>query len=133
MTFTDTDEHLDDAMLESLQRLPNLRQISVSASEIQSLLDRGRFGILSKITSLTSIQCLGQLQEKKIRNTFVEKRVPAELSGIVSFITTQHDLHMYDDICTPSCILLTTICRRHMLDDFIDSEDDSQVPSEGDE
>lgn len=126
-------EHLDDTMVESLQRLPNLRQISLSASEIQSLLNRGRFGILSKISSLTSIQCLGQFQEKKIRNMLVEKRVPAGLSGIVSFIATQDESDMYDDICAPPCILLTTTCRRRVLDYFSDSEDDSEVPAEVDE
>lgn len=103
-------------MVQSLQRLPNLRQISLSASEIQSLLNRGRFGILSKISSLTSIQCLGQFQERKIRNMLVEKRVPAGLSGIVSFIAIQDELDM-----------------RRVLDYFSDSEDDSQVPAEVDE
>lgn len=57
------------------------------------MLSLGKFGLLAKMASLTSIRCLGQSDEDEIRRKFVEKCVPTELSDIVSFVKTETDLY----------------------------------------
>lgn len=62
------------------------------------MLGLGRFGPFAQMSTLTSIRCLGQSNEDEIRRKFVEKRVPTELSAIVSFVKTEADSDLESDV-----------------------------------
>ena len=86
---------LSDNIINALQKLPRLEQLSLTQEDLRQILHDGKFDVFTKFQSLACIQCLGDFGINKIREEFERLRVPKEVSDKVTFVRTRQDEEMY--------------------------------------